>query len=398
MLLTLIPSNKAQTDKIIKYENLEKQSQFALQPEFADSIKFYRSKNIVDSNVVYLDWDYDITNGFLVKVEKNRWTEITNKSTAEELQAFRIKCNISNDTINVYVRASYANRGYPNTFVKKLDEAVGPSKGWPNIGLYTSGKIDCTTLWEEITCETDYVIDAFSYATQNQDYSLIMIDYPLMDRLGHAFLNQKESSKEIQQIYFDSFKRMENDFQFISNYAQQNGYELIISSGHGFSPIHSSIDINQFFNKNHIKTDVKEPGWEAIGIPGKVSTHIYINEQLSEKDRAIVLNKIDGLLENLLDKNSGQKVIDKKYKKEDLADIEMWHENSGDLYVLLKAGYVFSNNREGEIFSTPTFNGDHGYSLNYKDSYGILIANTECDSCKSIEIADIIIRILKLDQ
>lgn len=69
---------------------------------------------------------------------------------------------------------------------------------------------------------------------------------------------------------------------------------------------------------------------------------------------------------------------------------------AGDLFVLLKPGYVFENNGIN-LFNKPTFKGDHGYSLKHEDSYGFLIANETCDPCSTIDVAGFIENSLDLN-
>ena len=146
---------------------------------------------------------------------------------------------------------------------------------------------------------------------------------------------------------------------------------------------------------NKIKNDLKDPDWEAVGLSGKVSAHIYINDQPGKNDKRLILHKIENIFKTLIDENTKQPVIDEIYRKEDLAEIGLLHKNAGHLFVLLKPGYIFESNRTENIFGIPTFKGDHGYSLKYDDSYGILIANTECISCKSTDISNMVEKILK---
>ena len=73
------------------------------------------------------------------------------------------------------------------------------------------------------------------------------------------------------------------------------------------------------------------------------------------------------------------------------------HPDAGDIFVYLKPGYVFQPEIEGEapIFGSPTFKGDHGYSLGYDESFGAFISKEPCEACSVTDIAEIITK--KLD-
>ena len=393
--LQLIPYQESHKDSVFKYTNLEGDHQYRIHKGISDLLFVY----MIGNEELIFDNDYNKNNGFVGKIKKGEWLEIENGKINSLKEPFRLKwIDTKDDTLNLYLRASFTNRGYPDEFVKLIDENVGGSKGWPNIPLYSLNQISGNTLIEEINSELDYVMGVFSYATQTKEYELIMIDYPLMDRYGHAFLNLKDSSQQIQKYYQNAFNRMDKDFYKILEFAKQNDYELIITSGHGFSPIHTSINIDKLLLENGINTNVQENTWEAKGIPGKVSAHIYINEQLEANKRENVLKKIEKTFENLYQPNSGKVVVDAIYRKNELDEIGMYHKSAGDLYILLNPGFVFQNQsaERNNIFDIPKFNGDHGYSLKHKESFGILISNEQCNPCRSTDVAKMVVRKLKL--
>lgn len=336
---------------------------------------------INDSKLIF-DTDYNFENGFIEELTIGNWFELENGVISKWI-------NQSSNSIQIYIRPQYQNKGYPEEFVKSVNESIGNPTGWPNIGFYTSQKTDKKTLLEEIYSELNHIMKVFTSTSQKKEYDLIMIDYPLMDRIGHSFLNLRKSSKEIQLEYKRAFKQMDKDFNSIEAFAKKNNYNLIITSGHGFSPIHTSIDINNFLTSNSINTNSNSKDWEAIGIPGKVSAHIYINQNMNDIDKEKVLKKTEVAFKNLQYKN--QFVVDETFRKKELNSIELSHKNSGDLFVLLKPGYVFENHNKQNIFwGEPKFRGDHGYSLKHNESYGIVISDLNRDSYKSTDLAKII--------
>jgi len=398
-ILQLTPEKGNQEEKKVKYRDLAGNFTFQLQKDYFDSVVVYKLKQASGGDQWVLDKDYNFDNGFYAKLKSGEWFELENKQADEARQSFRGKLTLLlNDTLELYVRPAYKNRGYPANFVKNVDLHLGASRGWPNIPFYASNKINARTLVEEMNEEMDYVINSFSLAIKENEYDLIMIDYPLMDRLNHAFLNKKAASKEIKQYYKRTYNRMDKDFKLIEDYAKQNGYELIITSGHGFSAVHTSIDINKFLKKSKIKTYSKSGNWEVIAVPGKVSAHIYVNQQLNLNEKKVVLNKIEEAFKKLRQPEKQTPIVDRVYKKGELSKIGLSHKNAGDLYVLLNPGYVFGNNSSEEdgFWGIPTFKGDHGYSLKHEASYAVLIANDNCKTCRSIDVAKMIEQKLKL--
>jgi hypothetical protein len=374
------------------YRDPDNNDHFLLPQDVSDSVYIYQ----VDPRELILDNDHKPDNGWITKLKQGDWTELIMPAEGSLTEAYRIVWLPSaDDTVKIYVRGTFKHRGYPEDFVQAIDREVGPSKGWPNIPLYAARQTSESILMDEVITEIDFIMDAFKFASAKKEYDLIMIDYPTMDRLGHAFLNQRASSSSISKHYEYAYQRMSSDFKSIEKFAGENGYELIITSGHGFSPIHTSFDLNRFLENNDIDTPLDDPSWEVMGIPGKVSAHVYLNEKLQNKDSLIL--QIRQELGQLEAPKTGAPLIEKVYTKDELNQIGQDHPDAGDLFVLLRPGYVFGTHGEERLFESPTFLGDHGYSPAHDESSGIYISNIPCSSCKITEIAGLINEILELN-
>lgn len=383
-IITLIPTEK--NEQYTKYKIHPPGNPLLLKD--STNVTFYMSHA---SNSIFLDSDYIEGNGSLGELIQNEWLRIKEESINEITSTFKIKWEAkSNDTLTLYKRASFINRGYPQEFLKQVDANAGPATGWPNIPFYSTNQISVETIVEEIFDEMDYVMKTFEEATKKKEYDLIYIDYPIMDRFGHGLMGTDPS------IFKSMFSQMNIDFSHLEQFCLENNYELIITSGHGFSPIHTSIDLNQFLLQNGIETKTQNVGWEAVGIPGKVSAHIYINPRLSPNERKVLMNKISGRLRGLIDENTKDSVVEQIVRRSELHQIGLDHSNAGELFVLLKPGYVFSNSTQPSIFEFPIFKGDHGYSLKHEDSYGFVYSNKKCDPCKTTHIANLVLETLKV--
>lgn len=398
--LQLIPKPGQDKDSLILYSDLAGNYKIILQEGSTDTLFVYRHNQTAGEITWIFDRDRNSNNGNIGHVKEGEWLEIEKGKLDGLTEALRIKSLVTySDTLKLYVRTSFTNRGYPKAFLEQIDANVGPSKGWPNIPLYATGKIEYYTLTDEIDWEVNYIMDVFSYAVKQKEYDLIMIDYPVMDRLGHAFLQLRETSYSVQGNYWSYLHRMDEDFYKIQQYAAENGYHLIIASGHGFAPIHTSININRLLSENGINTDGQNPEWEAVGIPGKVSAHFYVNPQLKANEKDRILKKVEGIFNSLSDPKLRKEVVDKIYAKNELKDIGLNHEHAGDLFILLRPGFVFQNggNKDASVFGTPLFKGDHGYAPEHESSFGVFISEDSCDHCHTTDIAKRVIRRLGLN-
>ncbi len=249
-------------------------------------------------------------------------------------------------------------------------------------------------------------MDVFQYASGKKDYDLIVVDYPLMDRYGHSFQRLLEDGdhsdvqQRFQQHFRAAYNRMDTDFTTLLQFAERQGYQLLIASGHGFSPIHTSINLNKLITEQGINATSDSIAWEARGFPGKVSGHIYLNPSLNKEEKKEIGDRLVKLFETLKDPGSGASVVEKVYTKQTLPDIGMNHPRAGDLFVLLRSGYVFQRAffSDQPVFDVPVFKGDHGYSLAHKSSFGVFIGQEVCNQCATTDIANIVLESLGVPQ
>ena len=393
-LIQLVPSGEGADENITRLEMQGPEAGSGSPSERWANIRFYQLK--ASDAYLYLDQDYNKDNGFLAKVGRGEWFEFRSKSPEGEDQAYRITWQGASDSLSIYVRPTYASRGYPAEFSDLINRELGPPKGWPNIPFFRSGKIGASQLMDEIDSETSYVLDAFALAAKHRDYDLVMIDYPVMDRIGHAWLGMRDSSAEIRDHYASAFERMSRDFSKIERYALDHGYALVISSGHGFSPTHTSVDLSTLLDTFGFRGGPETADWEVVGVPGKVSAHVYINKEIDHLARGEVLKRLQARFADFTHPESKERLFDGVYDKNTQIEIGVSHQHSGDLFVLLKPGFVFAEN-EGQLFGEAVFSGDHGYSVKHEESFGVLIGNSACDRCRSVDVAGLVRQRLGLD-
>ncbi len=313
-----------------------------------DSRGFYKAS---DRQKLIVDNDSDPSNGFLTEIPMNQWGRVHERDAGGTAQSYAIKWLAeTRDTITLYQRATFSSRGYPSDFISQVDSILGPAAGWPNIAAYTSGQLPTETLLEEIDFEMNYVMDAFQALSDLKEYELIMVDYPLIDRYGHLIYRLAQDSARYDDLLLGAYGRLFEDIKIMEEFASDNGYALIVSSGHGFSGIHSSININRLLEEKGINTSVSQADWEAVGIPGKVSSHIYMNPDLTQARKQLIVETIKSLKTSSLP-TTGEFFIEEIYEFEELGKIQMDHKNAGDFFVLLTPGHVFQNelSPDGEL-------------------------------------------------
>jgi len=356
--------------------------------------RFYLSND----KTLFVDFDLDSTNGFFTKIQKCGWGKVIEQD-ANATRSYLIKwLETKGDTLILYQRATFSSRGYPTDFVRLADSIQGPAIGWPNIPAYTSGKLPISTVLEEVEFETDFLMENFKELAPQNDYDLILIDYPLMDRIGHLFYQNIECSPSQGQLLKSCYERLFDDFRDLKEFARSHHYAIIFASTHGFSGIHTSINLNRMLSNHDLHTNIHVPNWQVVGIPGKVSAHLYFNSSISDSSRESITQKVKSLVDSFATEG-GESIIEAVYTSDELSEIKMNHQNAGDLFILLKPGFVFQSSfsPEGDLFLEPAFKGDHGYSTRHEESYGFLYSEQRCDECESVDIAGMVLKQLRLE-
>ena len=337
-------------------------------------------------NGYLIDLDKDSKNGNLGLIQHGEWLEVPLDSLNGLQTATRLKLMRSNGKEGLFIRSVFVNRGYPSSFLQNLEAQHGAATGWPSLGQYFSGLIDAETIQEEIETEIDYLLGIVHQQLSLHEEDLIVTDYPLIDRYGHIFgLHMADSLAQ------QAFARLDADLEDLTETAQGQGYKVLIQSGHGFAALHSQFNLNKLIKE--------EFGADSgiLAIPGKVSAQLY----LSPDTQPELLNSLKQWLMSLKDPETDDIIVDQVWGKPAQVAAGIDHSNAGDLFVLLKPGYVFTAtpNSSAPVFSKPLFKGDHGYSAHHPGNEGVLIHpgfKTQGNSGSILDLAPTILDYLKI--
>ncbi|MCE7991749.1 MAG: hypothetical protein HEP71_07210 [Roseivirga sp.] len=356
-------------------------------PIFGDYHIFVYAVDVQGETHFIVDNDSLPGNGYLARLKQEEWLELDLGLTKNLRTSTRIKFNGGPGNTSLFVRSPFINRGFPEAFLKDLEVRFGGSKGWPSLGAYFGGQINSTDVKSEINTEIEYLLNIYEHSLAQEDYDLIVMDYPLPDRYGHIF------SIDFNELHTrEAFDKMDADLEGLVKAAHENGYEILIQSGHGFSKSHNQINLTGLLSKA-FEGSQQTDDLPFLAIPGKVSAQIYFKS--GEKEA------LDRLKEKLLtwqDPKTGNKLFEGVWSKTELARLGLDHEDAGDLFLLLKPGYVFQANGSADhlLFSQPTFKGDHGYSPEYAESRGVLIHPGFTIATTKPHIVDVAPSVLKL--
>lgn len=335
-------------------------------PVFGDYSIYVYSTHVRGAVHFIVDDDSLLDNGYLGRLKQEEWLELDLGLTKNLRASTRIKFSGGPDNPSLFIRSPFINRGFPEAFLKDIENRFGGAKGWPSLGAYFGGIINTANVKSEINAEIAYLLNIYEHSVSQEAYDLIVMDYPLPDRYGHIF------SIDFNEVHTEeAFDKMDTDLERIVKQARENGYEILIQSGHGFSKSRSQINLSGLLSEayNGYQTQLTDD-MPFIAVPGKVSAQVYFESEEKET-QGLLIEK----LRAWQDPETGDALFDGAWSRSELAALGLDHTDSGDLFLLLKPGHVFQANASqgSPIFSKPTFKGDHGYSPEYPESRGVLI-------------------------
>lgn len=330
---------------------------------------FYASEDGDAGKRIIFDDDDNFENGFLANVKEGEWFPVVLEDASPKSGCYAKFFSTSQapGKLTLYIGPVFRTDGFPKSFVKSIEEAVGFYVGGPDYMGYKEGKLDVSMLKEQIAMETNYLVNVALYCLRNMSFDLLMLDHPALDRYGHYFYSsgngwENLSVMEPGYVYTDA------NLNTIASAMDIRTTSLVVASGHGFSFAHTSYSSKELLKKAGLKPVPKNDASLAI-VPSKVSAHIY----LSRKEDG---NAVKSKLETLRDPVTGNSLFHEVmlFSVSSASSKELYHpRHTGDLWISFHPGYTFDGTiTNGNLTGIPFFPGEHGYSSRDKSTYGLL--------------------------
>ncbi|MCI0691449.1 alkaline phosphatase family protein [candidate division KSB1 bacterium] len=342
-----------------------------------------------------VDDDTNLGNGFLAELTENQWAQLAlAKDSVAAIGSFAklLAFDSHLKDVELYVKGPQQNRGYPHAFIANLENVIGLAPGGPDFDGYHNGQLDEKTIIEQIERELDYLTAAANFCLENEDFDLLMIDYPVFDRFGHPFYLKDAR----QQNYGDEGGRKRTRFENYFNDAFERCDELlrlllektdpatalIATSEYGFFVAHSRLALNKLLAEAGLRVGSDQTS-QVIAVTSTVSANIYVNLAGREPNGAVlqqdyndVVEKIISACHNYRNAATGEHVFDEVRRFSELPSLKLDHGHAGDVWVRLKPGYTFRGDIDPTkpLVDQPRFLGEHGYAPAAAQAKGIFFS------------------------
>jgi predicted AlkP superfamily phosphohydrolase/phosphomutase len=342
--------------------------------------------------ILFLDTDTDLGNGFLAKLTEKQLARLAiAKDSVAAIGSFAklLAFDSHLKAVELYIKGAQQNRGYPRAFIAKLENAIGFAPGGPDFDGYHSGRLDEKTIIEQIDQELNYLTSAANFCLENEEFDLLMIDYPVFDRFGHPFYLKEARQRNygdegggkrarFQNYFKDAFARCDKMLQLHLEKVD-SATAIIVTSEYGFFAAHSRLALNSLLADAGLRVSNDETS-QVIAVTGSVSANIYINLIGREPDGVVQPKDYDDVVQKIIsacrtyrDAATGEQVFDEVRRFSELPSLKLDHDYAGDVWVRLKAGYTFRSDVDPAkpLVDQPRFLGEHGYAPAAAQAKGI---------------------------
>lgn len=345
------------------------------------------------------------------------------------LQSVSPRLNLYVSPINFDPRSPAFPISHPASYSKELAESIGM--------YHTLGQAEDTwSLNEGRVSEDTFLEQSYQIIQEREamllhelgrfEKGLLVCAFDTPDRIQHMFWRLRDTQHplydaKLAEQYKDVFPKLYQSMDRILGKIMKNLDEktvLMVLSDHGFSEFRTAVHMNRWLKEAGFLHFLQEPkagetheffanvDWSkskayAVGLAG-----IYLNRAGRERDGIVtaeeapaVIDQITKSLLELTDPATGQKVVKRLYRRDEVYDGPQI-EHAPDLVAGLEEGYRFSwqtalGATPGTLFepNNKRWSGDHCVDPPYVS--GVLLVNRKINTTEP-RIIDIAATILKL--
>jgi len=204
------------------------------------------------------------------------------------------------------------------------------------------------------------------------------------DECGHQFMmvdeRQWNYSPERAAEYADLYRRAhqlaDENLGRLLEVLDLDEAALLVVSDHGMAPIHSYVNANValiqaglMVLEDTVSYYIDTAKTKASAVTSGGAVHVYVNLKGREsggivppEDYEEVQEEVIAVLSAITDPVDGKPVFQRILRREELGELRLYGENSGDIFAQAQIGYYPDYHRDRtELIQPVEFYGQHGY-------------------------------------
>lgn len=300
-----------------------------------------------------VDTDSDPSNGHAAALVPDTWTTLQYHTKDKQYStSLRIlQQDETNNSYRIFINAPAELVLYPESFQQQLQQSCGCWPGEPENLKQTAGLVSEATWLEQVDQLALYFRNCILAGMQAADWDLLFGYFSTLDDVQHRYTlthprqldYHAENGKRVQRYA----SILEKYVQLIDRYlmeimqAAPPGTNILLFSDHGMIPIHSTLLLSNYLEKQNFYVS----RGELKAISSGNSAHIYLNrEKIPEAQRNLYMERLTRELKALTDSVTGQPIFELVANQKEQQQYGLYHPAySGDLFVSCKSGYSLSD-------------------------------------------------------
>lgn len=293
-------------------------------------------------------------------------------------------------------RVSY-NQAKPVELLREINERFGFFPPSPDYYALEHGWISEEDYFEMVEMHSHWTMDVATHVYMAYQPDLMLTWQGAVDECGHQFMmvdeRQWNYSPQRATEYADLYRRAhqladENLGQLLE-VLNLDEAALLVLSDHGMAPIHSYVNVNValiqaglMVLEDTVSYYIDTAKTKASAVTSGGAIHVYVNLKGRESGGSVppedyeeVQEEVIAVLSAIADPVDGQPVFQRILRREELDELHLDYENSGDVFAQARMGYYPHYYRDRtEIIQPVEFYGQHGYDSTLPEMRATLVA------------------------
>lgn len=280
--------------------------------------------------------------------------------------------------VRIYFNGVYPLQAYPADFAADLARR---GLYWPGAPDDENG-IDLGTWTEQAERFARFFGDSLLAASERPGWDLLMGYIPVIDEAGHELTltdpRQPDFSPrrrtELERARHRVWKAVDRELDRLLRSLDLRNTVVAVVSDHGMAPVHTAIAPNVLLRREGLLAADAAGNVLAQGTVARAAGSGGISHVWVAPGRRDLLPRLRELFAGWT--VDGERPVERIVAREEAADLQLNHPNSGDLILLIRPGFgVQDGLLAGDAPAAPTtVYGRHGYLNTYPEMHGIFLA------------------------
>lgn len=319
-------------------------------------------------------------------------------------------------------RVNY-NRARPVELLREINEGFGFFPPSPDYYALEHGWISEEDYFEMAEIQARWMMEVATYVYTAYRPDLMFTWQGPVDECGHQFLMVDERQwnyspervAEYADLYRLAHQLADENLRRLLEVLDLDEAAFLVVSDHGMAPIHSYVNVNVALIRaglmvlqDTVKYYIDTARTKGSAVTSGGAVHVYVNLEGRERGGSVPLEDYEEVQEEVIavlsamsDPVDGNPVFQRILRREELGELRLDCENSGDVFAQARIGYYPDYHRDRtEVIEPVEFYGQHGYDSSLPEMRAMFVAAgrgiAEGKAIGSVHLVDVVPSVARL--